>query len=58
MLGEGNPFYGKTHTKETIKTAGRLPITCSCVRRAVAEKVPWLQRHGINKQPWLTPTTK
>ncbi len=43
----------KQWTREAIKKADRLPITCSCVRRATLEKVPWLQRHGIDKQPWL-----
>ena len=44
-------------TKDTVgkilKRAQRTPITCSCVKRANKEKVPWLQRYGIDNQPWL-----
>lgn len=30
-----------------------IDLTCACVMRATNEKVPWLQKHGIDNQPWL-----
>jgi len=31
----------------------RTELMCSCIDRANREKVSWLQRHGIDRQPWL-----
>jgi hypothetical protein len=38
------------HDKETNMSRS---IVCRCVDRARFRRAPWLQRHGINRQPWI-----
>lgn len=50
IVSTGQPYRGKTKFDKELQ---KVMLTCKCAVRASFEKVPWLQRHGIDKQPWL-----
>lgn len=51
LITQNRPVSGKISQMQPPLPS--VDLTCSCVIRATNEKVPWLQKYGIDKQPWL-----